>query len=86
MVGWITSISVIAIVPIDVWVTLTDGDTRSLAVMWLICYWCATLPFQALCVAVCSAFELDKEGMPAVSRRLCFVTWPTWQVEKLPIL
>ncbi len=44
MIGWVTSISVIALVPIDVWVTLTDGDTSSIAVMWLICYWRAPHP------------------------------------------
>ena len=38
-VGWFTSISIIAIVPIDVWTTLNGGDNDSIFVMWKICYW-----------------------------------------------
>jgi hypothetical protein len=43
-VGWMTSISIIAIVPIDVWTTLNGGDSRSVFIMWAICYWCAAPP------------------------------------------
>ncbi len=38
-VGWFTSISIIAIVPIDVWTTLNGGDNSSIFIMWKICYW-----------------------------------------------
>ena len=38
-VGWITSISIVALVPIDVWSTLYNTDRHQVAVLWLICYW-----------------------------------------------
>lgn len=37
-----TSISIIAIVPIDVWTTLNGGDSKSVFIMWGICYWCGS--------------------------------------------
>ncbi|EIE27296.1 hypothetical protein COCSUDRAFT_64161 [Coccomyxa subellipsoidea C-169] len=38
-----TSISIIAIVPIDVWVTLNGGNNKSVFIMWAICYWATQL-------------------------------------------
>ncbi|KAK9907685.1 hypothetical protein WJX75_008089 [Coccomyxa subellipsoidea] len=42
-VGWMTSISIIAIVPIDVWTTLNGGNNKSVFIMWAICYWATQL-------------------------------------------
>ena len=37
--GWITSISIVALVPIDVWSSLRDGNTKPVSVLWTISYW-----------------------------------------------
>ena len=39
-VGWITSIGIVALVPIDVWASLHKSNRSSVAVMWSIAYWC----------------------------------------------
>lgn len=41
MAGWITSISIVALVPIDVWATLKHTQNRSINTMWSISYWLA---------------------------------------------
>ena len=38
-VAWITSIGIVALVPIDVWSTLKATSRSSVAVMWEIAYW-----------------------------------------------
>lgn len=75
MVGWITSISVIAIVPIDVWATITAGDTSSIAVMWLICYWCvcfmkssSTQLCWLLCCVGASLMVSNSESAPGFTK------------------
>lgn len=39
MAGWITSISIVALVPIDVWSTLKHTQNKSINAMWSISYW-----------------------------------------------
>ena len=38
-VAWITSIGIVALVPIDVWSTLNKTSRESVAVMWSVAYW-----------------------------------------------
>jgi hypothetical protein len=38
-VGWLTSLSVVALVPIDVYTSLAHRDPGSLDVLWSISYW-----------------------------------------------
>lgn len=40
-VGWLTALSVVALVPIDVYSSLAHDDPGPLAVLWSISYWCA---------------------------------------------
>lgn len=40
MVAWLTSISIVALVPIDVWTTLNHTSTESIVILWMSCYWC----------------------------------------------
>lgn len=40
-VGWLTSLSVVALVPIDVYSALGHKDPGSLDILWSISYWCA---------------------------------------------
>lgn len=39
--GWLTSLSVVALVPIDVYTSLAGKDTGALSTLWSISYWCA---------------------------------------------
>ena len=41
VLGWLTSISVVALVPVDVWSTLNESSNPSITIMWKACYWCA---------------------------------------------
>ena len=38
--GWLTSLSVVALVPIDVYSALTYKNTGPLVTLWSISYWC----------------------------------------------
>lgn len=38
--GWLTSLSVVALVPIDVYTSLAGKDTGALSTLWSISYWC----------------------------------------------
>lgn len=40
LTGWMTSISIVALVPIDVWATLQHTQNKSINVLWSISYWC----------------------------------------------
>lgn len=42
--GWLTALSVVALVPIDVYTSLAHADTGPLATLWSISYWCASSP------------------------------------------
>lgn len=44
LLGWITSISIVALVPIDVWATLKATQNHSINIMWSISYWCPPPP------------------------------------------
>jgi hypothetical protein len=37
--AWLTSLSIVVIVPIDVYTTLTKQQTPVMGVLWDICYW-----------------------------------------------
>lgn len=39
-VAWLTSLSVIALVPIDVYSTLADIAVPALDILWSVSYWC----------------------------------------------
>lgn len=39
-VGWLTALSVVALVPIDVYSSLAHDDPGPLAILWSISYWC----------------------------------------------
>eukprot|EP00884_Botryococcus_braunii_P014847 jgi/Botrbrau1/23363/Bobra.0051s0016.1 len=38
-IGWLTSISIVALVPIDVWTTLNHNSSESILILWMSCYW-----------------------------------------------
>lgn len=37
--AWLTSFSIVVLVPIDVWTTLAKRPNSAINVMWAICYW-----------------------------------------------
>ena len=39
LAGWVTSVSIVALVPIDVWSTLKHSQNTSINIMWSISYW-----------------------------------------------
>ena len=39
-IGWLTSLSVVALVPIDVYIALAHQNQGPLATLWSISYWC----------------------------------------------
>lgn len=47
-VGWLTALSVVALVPIDVYSSLAHDDPGPLATLWSISYWCAGVCRKAL--------------------------------------
>lgn len=57
-VGWLTSLSVVALVPIDVYSALAHREPGSLDVLWSISYWC-------VCVCMCWAgvLRVQAHGM-----------------------
>lgn len=49
-IGWLTALSVVALVPIDVYSALAHADTGPLDVLWSISYWFAyALPGHTFC-------------------------------------
>jgi hypothetical protein len=37
--AWLTAMMIIALVPIDVWATISKNDTAAIAVLWDVAYW-----------------------------------------------
>ena len=38
-IAWLTSISIIAFIPVDLWATLRDQNVNQIYVMWEISFW-----------------------------------------------
>ncbi|KAK9868826.1 hypothetical protein WJX84_008007 [Apatococcus fuscideae] len=39
IISWVTSLSIVALVPLDVWTTLSVQKNPALGILWSICYW-----------------------------------------------
>ncbi len=39
--AWITAMSIIALVPIDVWATMSQQDVPQIGTLWDLSYWCS---------------------------------------------
>lgn len=39
-VAWLTALSVVALVPIDVYATLSGQETPAISTLWSVSYWC----------------------------------------------
>ena len=68
-VGWLTALSVVALVPLDVFSALAGDDPGPLGVLWSISYWCAgrwITRAQSLTVADAQ----QKKRVPACHKKL----------------
>ncbi|KAK9828293.1 hypothetical protein WJX74_007473 [Apatococcus lobatus] len=39
IISWVTSLSIVALVPLDVWTTLAAQKNPAIGILWSICYW-----------------------------------------------
>lgn len=73
-VSWLTSVSVVALVPIDVFTALSglDKSRHDIATLWSLSYWCAVpacLPACLLCIP--SACWKHATGVSEAPNALC---------------
>ena len=67
LAGWLTSISIVALVPIDVWATLAHKQSRSIFLMWSISYWYP--PISSWPFTICSIsdpFKVSHDAYPSL--------------------
>lgn len=75
--GWLTSFSVVALVPLDVYTTLSGtGNVRAVSLLWQVSYW-STQGLTWAAIPILQHYTLS--GAPTVIGRLCYALNNMWK-------